>query len=189
MFEQLQAPDHLSLIPFEIYSFCFNLIIKKQIEHLQENEALGLFLLSATTQLGPHFLLSASETKRLSKRGTLRTASKDTAVVVGGKAAKAGDAPAPAVVSAGPVAATQPLVLKPSSSVYTIYARHRLVFSLDISPSVASLTPSGSVLYEHFYTVLERCFLELIKPIVFPALNVEVRTPAYVCMRTRSQLT
>jgi hypothetical protein len=150
---------------------------------VQDDEALGLFMLSATTRLGSHFLLSASETKRLSKRGTLRTASKDnsaaTLVVVGKHtaAAKASDAVAPAAttaVIAGPVAATQPLALKPGSSVYTIYARHRLVFSLDISPSVASLTPSGSVLYEHFYTVLEHCFLELIKPIVFPALNIEV---------------
>lgn len=89
----------------------------------------------------------------------------------------AGTGGTPAAASVvGPVEGAYPLILHPSvSSMVTIYARHRLVFSLDVSPSVASLTASGTVLYDRFYGVLERCFLDLVKPIVFPSLNVEVR--------------
>jgi len=71
---------------------------------------------------------------------------------------------------------TQPYYLSTQTRIRTFAAKYRLVFSLDVSPSMATIDPiSGQVLFDELYLSLERLFTALVAPIPVPSTTFEVR--------------
>ena len=59
-----------------------------------------------------------------------------------------------------------------------LHLKYRLVFSLDLTPSMASsLDPiSGACLLDNLFPTLQRSFLDLVKPITLPSLGIQVNS-------------
>lgn len=56
-----------------------------------------------------------------------------------------------------------------------MHLKYRLVFSLDLTPSMASLDPiTGTCLLDNLFPALQRAFLDLVKPINLPSIGLQV---------------
>lgn len=69
----------------------------------------------------------------------------------------------------------QSTVLAPYTDVNVLYSKYRIVFSIDISPSMMAMDPaSGDVLFDRVFVVLTKTLTAMCQPILVPDSNVEL---------------
>jgi hypothetical protein len=68
------------------------------------------------------------------------------------------------------------MYLTTSTRVVAVAYKYRIVFSLDVTPSMAAIDPvTGEVLFDQVLATLERCLHALVDaPVVIPGVNVKV---------------
>jgi hypothetical protein len=66
--------------------------------------------------------------------------------------------------------------MTPSTQLVLLSYKYRLVFSLDVTPSMAGIDPvTGEVLFDQVLATLEKCLVALSDvPVSFPGVSVQV---------------
>ena len=60
-----------------------------------------------------------------------------------------------------------------STCVNFVFERYRVLFTLDVSPSLSSISASGTVLFDELYSAFEKSVRALLKPLSVPAAGGE----------------